>query len=205
MQGNFCVIQLNDAVAPVELSSFTSSVLGNNVKLQWKTESESNNSGFDIERKCISPNQSEWIKIANITIHGNSNVQQNYSYNDFGLQTAKYQYRLKQTDYNGSHEYFTLGNEVEISTPNNFTLSQNYPNPFNPSTKIDYSIPFESKVSLQVFDMLGREVANIMTNDLQKAGYYTVEFNAANSLSGTYFYKITAMNGENKLQQRKCF
>lgn len=201
--GNFCVIQLNDAVAPVELSSFTSSVRGNNVKLQWTTESELNNSGFDIERKCISPNQSEWVKISNVSGHGNSTEQHDYSFNDFSLPTAKYQYRLKQIDYNGSYEYFILGNEVEIGAPNNFTLSQNYPNPFNPSTKIDYSIPFESKVNLQVFDMLGREVANLVNNDLQKAGYYTIEFNATGSLSGTYFYKITATNGENKYTATK--
>ncbi len=82
-------------------------------------------------------------------------------------------------------------------TPTEFKLFQNYPNPFNPSTKIEYSLPFDSKVVLSVYDMLGREVANIVNNNLQKAGFYSVEFNGSNLISGTYFYKLTAQGREN--------
>lgn len=81
-------------------------------------------------------------------------------------------------------------------TPTEFKLSQNYPNPFNPVTKIMYSIPFDSRVVLSVYDMLGREVANLVNNNLQKAGFYSVDFNGANMTSGTYYYKITAQGKE---------
>ncbi|MBS1492470.1 MAG: T9SS type A sorting domain-containing protein [Bacteroidetes bacterium] len=193
-QGNFCVIQLNDAVAPVELSSFTSITVRNNVSIHWTTESEHNNPGFDIERKSIEQNsQNDWIKIANVQGYGNSNEPKNYTYFDNGLQSGKYTYRLKQIDYNGGFEYFTLTNNVEVGLPNEFRLSQNYPNPFNPVTKINYEIPFESNVSLKVYNMLGKEVANLVNNSLQKAGFYSVELNANNLTSGTYFYKITVV------------
>ncbi|MCE9540765.1 MAG: T9SS type A sorting domain-containing protein [Bacteroidetes bacterium] len=195
-QGNFCVIQLNDDITPVELSSFVSSTIKNNVTLRWTTETETNNAGFDIERKSVLQNQQDnWVKIGNVTGCGNSNEQKNYSYYDNGLQTGKYSYRLKQIDYNGTYEYFTLTNEVEIGLPGEFRLSQNYPNPFNPVTKIDYEIPYDSKVNLIVYDILGREAAILVNNNTQKAGFYSVEFNSVNLMSGTYFYRITAQNG----------
>ena len=75
-----------------------------------------------------------------------------------------------------------------------YKLYQNYPNPFNPTTKINYELPFDSKVSIKLFDMIGREVAQIV-NAAQTAGYYTVQFNGANLASGVYFYNIIAEGG----------
>ncbi|MCB0722050.1 MAG: choice-of-anchor B family protein [Ignavibacteriae bacterium] len=76
--------------------------------------------------------------------------------------------------------------------PDNFVLSQNYPNPFNPSTKISFSIPTNSVVSLKVFDISGKEVATIV-NDRRDAGTYEVTFDAGKYglTSGVYFYKLT--------------
>lgn len=76
--------------------------------------------------------------------------------------------------------------------PDNFDLRQNYPNPFNPVTKIEYDIPFDSRVDLKVYDMLGREVANLVNMELQKPGYYAIEFNGINLASGAYFFRIIA-------------
>ncbi len=72
---------------------------------------------------------------------------------------------------------------------NTFDLAQNYPNPFNPSTQIRYSIAEAGLVSVKVFDVLGREVAELV-NQNQGAGTYTVNFNAQNLSTGVYFYKI---------------
>jgi hypothetical protein len=73
--------------------------------------------------------------------------------------------------------------------PANYNLSQNYPNPFNPTTKISYAIPKSGFVTLKIFDMLGREVANLVNTEKQ-AGSYIVDFDASNLSSGIYFYRI---------------
>ena len=87
------------------------------------------------------------------------------------------------------HENVTsTGNEAK-QVPDNFVLSQNYPNPFNPSTTIQYSIPESGNVSLQIFNTLGEEVANLV-NEYQEPGIYKVNFNAENLSSGVYYYRL---------------
>jgi hypothetical protein len=81
----------------------------------------------------------------------------------------------------------------EITLPNKFELKQNYPNPFNPSTAIEYTIPENSKVSLKVYDVLGRETATLVDKE-QNSGTYLVIWNAKSASSGIYFYRITAGN-----------
>ncbi len=73
-----------------------------------------------------------------------------------------------------------------------FSLSQNYPNPFNPSTNIKFSIPKASFVTLKIYDMLGREVTNLVNENLN-TGEYSLTFNASNMPSGVYFYKLDAL------------
>ena len=98
---------------------------------------------------------------------------------------------MKQVDFNGNFEYHKLLNSVTVSSPAKYSLEQNYPNPFNPSTKISFQLPNDSKVSLKVYDISGKEITTLV-NDFKTAGYYTVEFNAANLASGVYFYNIHA-------------
>ena len=83
--------------------------------------------------------------------------------------------------------------ENEDITPTEFSLEQNYPNPFNPSTKIRFSIPETSYTSLKVFNVLGNEVATLISNDLS-AGIYDIDFSATNLSSGAYFYTLTLGN-----------
>jgi len=177
---------------PVELASFTSVVNANKVTLNWSTLSEINNSGFDIERK--NSDASSWARVGNVAGNGTTNVPMNYSFTQSNVEKGKYNYRLKQIDNNGNYKYYDLASEVIVGVPTKFALSQNYPNPFNPSTKINYELPFDSKVSIKLFDMTGKEVASIV-NQVQTAGYYTVNFNGANLSSGTYFYTISADGG----------
>ena len=74
--------------------------------------------------------------------------------------------------------------------PGSFFLEQNYPNPFNPSTVIRYSIPRQTNVSLKVYDVIGREVANLV-DEVRPAGTYVVRFDALRYSSGVYFYRLT--------------
>ena len=178
-----------EAALPVVLSSFISTVIGRNVKIDWVTASEQNNYGFDIERKIVTGN---FIKIGFIQGKGTVTTPSNYSFVDRNLQTGKYQYRLKQIDYNGNIKYHNLSGQVEVGIPAEFSLSQNYPNPFNPRTRISFAIPYESKVNLIIFDITGREVIRLINNEIKKEGYYEAELDGSKLASGIYFYRITA-------------
>lgn len=185
-------------VLPVELASFTSLINLNSVSLNWSTSSEVNNNGFEIERKLSSDN-SDWSNLAFVNGHGNSNELINYTYTDKNLEIGKYNYRLKQIDFNGNFKYYELENEVIVGIPTQFELSQNYPNPFNPTTKINFTLPSDTKVSLNIFDVSGRLVSTLINNEFKQANYYSVSFNGANLSSGTYFYSIrTDNNSETK-------
>ena len=77
------------------------------------------------------------------------------------------------------------------TSPVEYYLSQNYPNPFNPSTKITYSIAALGRVTLKIYDILGREVLTLV-NEEKPAGRYEVNFNASKLSSGVYFYQLKA-------------
>ena len=149
---------------------------------------EENNKGFEIHRKKVNTN--EWTNIGFLNGNGTKTGLSNYTFEDKKLEQGKYQYRLKQIDYNGNFEYFELNNDVEIGTPSKFNMSQNYPNPFNPVTKIDFQISENSTVSLKIFDLTGREVQTLANGNFN-AGYHTVQFDGKNLSSGIYIYKIT--------------
>jgi hypothetical protein len=181
--------EYDSATLPVELLTLTAIVDNRDVRLNWTTATELNNAGFDIERKSAAAES--WTKIGYVEGNGTTNTPKDYSYTDRGLTTGKYNYRLKQNDFNGNFEYFNLNNEVSVGLPTKYDLSQNYPNPFNPVTKINYDLPYDSRVNIKLFDMSGREVATLI-NDVKAAGYYTINYNASNLSSGVYFYKISA-------------
>ncbi len=173
---------------PVELLSFVSTVDRNNVKLDWSTGSEINNAGFEIQRKSA---DQTWERIGNVAGSGNTNFESNYSFTDKGVRSGMYSYRLKQIDYNGDSRYYELQNEVNVGVPSAFKLGQNYPNPFNPVTTISFDIPENANVKIYLYDISGRQVANLLKENLN-AGYYSMSVNASNLSSGTYFYAITA-------------
>jgi hypothetical protein len=80
---------------------------------------------------------------------------------------------------------------LDSSIPQSYVLEQNYPNPFNSSTVISFSLPSKSAVTLKVFDVMGREVATLVNEELG-AGNYHQQWNASNISSGAYFYRLSA-------------
>ncbi len=168
--------------------SFTSSINKNIVTLNWSTAAEFNNQGFDIERS--SAGSDEWIKVGYVSGNGTTTDPKDYTFSDRTI-TGHFNYRLKQIDYNGSVNFHNLSGDVVVGLPTAYAISQNYPNPFNPSTRIDFELPFDSKVSIILYDISGREAAKIVNEQLT-AGYHSVQFNGANLSSGMYFYRINA-------------
>jgi len=182
-----------DGIIPVELTSFTAAVNGNDVQLIWKTATEKNNSGFQVERKSLS----EYETISFVAGAGTTTEPMSYSYSDINLNPGAYYYRLKQIDFDGTFEYSEVV-EVDVIAPDVYSLNQNYPNPFNPSTKITFSLASDALVSLKVFDVLGQEIVSLINQDLT-AGVHTHNFDAAGINSGIYFYKLEVIsnNGSN--------
>jgi hypothetical protein len=199
------VVFLNQLTVPVELTSFTAFINEDDVQLNWTTATETNNQGFEILRGIYpanngTQNDNEWKSIGFVPGYGTSTAKHFYSFNDENLSEGKYQYRLKQIDFNGSFEYSDVA-EVEILSSVKFSLEQNYPNPFNPSTKIRYSIPSviasgtkqSQLVTLKVCDVIGNEIATLV-NEEKPSGEYEVEFNAGEIPSGIYFYQLKSGN-----------
>jgi hypothetical protein len=177
----------DDLPLPVELSSFTSNVNGRDVSLIWSTQTEKNSDKFNIERKSLNVT---WESIGSVKASVLSNSPKQYSFTDKNLQSGKYQYRLKMIDNDGTFRYSSVV-EAEVAVPKDFELSQNYPNPFNPNTVISYSLPLASNVKLIVYNSLGQTV-KVLENGFKNAGSYSVNLNATELPSGTYYYKIEA-------------
>lgn len=180
-------------IVPVELVSLNAVNSNDGIILKWTTATETNNRGFEIQKKNIfGIKETGWEKIGFINGYGTTVQEHSYSYSDKKLAAGKYQYRLKQIDFNGSFEYSQVVN-AEINISNDFLLSQNYPNPFNPTTTISFVIGSSSYVTLKIYDVLGKEVATLV-NENKNPGEYAVKFNASNLASGIYIYTMTVRN-----------
>jgi len=183
-----------DLPLPVELSSFNSNLNGRNIQLNWETKNEKNSDKFEIERYAVESNS--WFTVGVVKAANLSNSPKQYSFMETNLQPGNFQYRLKMLDNDGTFQYSKTV-EIVISLPENFELNQNYPNPFNPSTKISYSLPFDSKVTLDIYNIVGEKVGQLV-NEQQSAGYYSVEFSNSkvnkNLTSGVYLYRLNAID-----------
>ncbi len=193
LDGAFIYVNTNGTMIPVELTSFTSKVIGNNVVLSWSTATEVNNSGFQVERKLANGN---FTSVGFVKGYGTTTEEQNYVFSDNNVVVGKYTYRLKQVDFGGTFDY-SSEIEVEVVVPEKFDLSQNYPNPFNPSTSIKFNLATDSKVTLKLFDVIGQVVATLINTDLA-AGYHSIVVDGSNLSSGVYFYRLDAagVNGQ---------
>jgi len=178
-------------IVPVELTAFTAAGTAEGVQLKWETASETNNMGFEIERS--SDNQS-FITIGFVNGKRTTTEKSEYVFLDKTINNGKYYYRLKQIDFDGTHEYSKIV-EIDFSVPKEFTLYQNYPNPFNPSTMLQFGLPVESDVTLSVFNSLG-ELVEVLVQGRLNAGTHKVNFEASGLSSGLYLYTIYAKNSE---------
>jgi hypothetical protein len=196
--GYSALIDLNQSPLPVELTTFSASVIGSNVKLNWQTATEVNNYGFEIERNTpLNPlsrgevdGNGVWEKIGFVYGNGNSNSPKSYSFVDDNVFAGSYSYRLKQIDNDGQFEYSKVV-EVSFMNPTEFSLAQNYPNPFNPTTTIQFTLPQAGNVKLTLFNLLGQKIKTLI-NEYKESGVHTLNFNASDLNSGLYIYKLEA-------------
>ncbi len=198
----------NSAPLSVTISQFSGTGGREDAELRWQTATEVNNAGWQIERSALSSQQtaasnqqsfppdnggmqtghnSQWSDIALVHGSGSSNAPKQYAYTDAKLIPGHYSYRLKQLDQSGSFIYSKVI-QVEVGlAPRVFTLSQNFPNPFNPTTTIQFTLPTDGRVTLRVYDILGREVAMLLDENRRAGEYQQAVFDGSRYSSGVYF------------------
>jgi len=191
-----------DISLPVELSMFSAEVVLDDILLKWTTESEVDNVGFILERKSV---ETGWQTIATYKFNsalqsqGNTSQSADYEFMDVTAQSnTTYQYRLSDVNTGGK---ITILDALEITMnihPLHKTrLEPAYPNPFNPQTKISYKLAEEASVSLNVYDINGRQVSCLMDGVQQSPGSYSIHWNSKNDLgqnvvTGTYILRMIA-------------
>jgi M6 family metalloprotease-like protein len=201
---------------PIQLASFVGANVDSRVALTWRTVSEINNFGFEIERDTIRTTH-VFTRLASgfVPGHGTTLEPQSYAFIDSSARPGTWVYRLKQVDLDGT-EHFTDPIQVTVITtsafsdqeiPTVYALQQNYPNPFNPTTTIRYALPERAAVDLAVYNALGQHVGELVHGE-QAAGYHEVQFSAMNLASGVYFYRLQASgspsgSGQTFVQSRK--
>lgn len=200
--GNWSIVSgtATSKTTPVELASFEYSTPVDGVQLQWKTISESNNYGFEVERKTET---GEFQKIGFVTGNGTTNSLHSYSYYDRNNEIGVFYYRLKQIDTNGQFEY-SEPIKVELRGPTDFALQQNFPNPFNGETNISFALKSISanetienrfSVQVQIFNILGQKI-RVLADEEMPVGRHQLHWNGRddwgqNVAGGVYFYRLS--------------
>lgn len=171
---------------PVELDGFCGSCTGSTIELRWKTATEINNYGFEVQKRT----SDQWRAIGFVRGAGTSNSPRQYVFVDGCPSGGISSYRLKQMDRDGKSCY-SQSISVRLSgVLKEVSLGQNYPNPFNSTTFVSFDLPEASLVSLKIYDCIGREVTTLLKGDLP-AGQYQQRFDADRLASGLYFYRLT--------------
>jgi hypothetical protein len=178
----------NTNPVPVELVSFTFSSTNRGIRLLWRTATEINNFGFQIERNHL--NRSDgWENIGFVRGNGTSNIPHEYSFEDQTITTrGAQQYRLKQIDRDGAFEYSHCITVERTGTakPGAMTLEA-FPNPFNASTMLDFEVRETGFASLVLYDVNGKRIKEIFSGSLREGDRRQIRFDAATIASGNYY------------------
>lgn len=194
----------SDNSLPVNLSSFVATQRFEDVLIEWATESESQNQGFELYRAI---EDGAWERIADYKSHpalkgaGNSSAKHTYTFSDVHIvENAIYKYKLADVDYNGKrtfHKELTLLVQSKdkfdpnrAGALNSFKLANNYPNPFNPSTNISITLAKTGQVNLSIYNSVGQHIATL-ANGVMEKGVYTYKWQANSQAAGLYYYRLT--------------
>ncbi|MFH1010433.1 MAG: T9SS type A sorting domain-containing protein [bacterium] len=187
--GDITLAITSDVPLPVELTTLEAIAGDREVTLRWMTASEWNNARFDVQRKTAS---SGWTTVGTVEGAGNSQTVKTYEYVDHAVvNDVTYTYRLLSRDVNGVVNEYERTAEATPGAPmpTEYALAQNHPNPFNPNTSISYSVKEAGFVTLKVYNLMGQEVATLVSAQMP-AGRYAAEFTAKDLPSGIYVYRL---------------
>jgi hypothetical protein len=187
----------------ITLSSFTSTMVNGQINIEWSTESEPNNAGFNIFR---SHNENdEYLKINSdlIPAQGDATNGASYNYFDSVDEPGTYYYKLETIGLDGEACFHgpttvtaTLVDIRKNVIPENYELSQNYPNPFNPETTIEFGLPKPGFVEISIYDINGKLVRKLISQR-KSAGRHSIVWNGKDNSgstisSGVYYYTFKA-------------
>jgi Ice-binding-like/Secretion system C-terminal sorting domain len=181
------VTLIHNTVLPVELTSFTATGTRSGAMLAWKTATEKNNFGFNIERRTVG--SSVWNKVGFVAGHGTSNIANSYSYADANVAAGSYAYRVAQVDNDGTVKAYNES-EVTIGAAAKVLTLGNYPNPFNPTTTFEFSVPNDGLTIVKIYNVLGQEVLTAFSGEVKAGTYQHATFDGSKFSSGVYFYAI---------------
>lgn len=172
---------------PVELSHFSAVLDGDLVTLSWRTASETNNAGFEVQHRYY---DGVFEPVGFVEGHGTTLEPRDYRYQIRDIDPGRYVFRLKQVDYDGTFEY-SPEVEVFVDLPEAYALSDAYPNPFNPETQFTLTVTSVQHVTVEVFDVTGRRVALLHDGLLDADQPHGFTFDARHLPSGLYMYRVT--------------
>lgn len=182
-------------VTPVELLSFSASSVGDAVLLSWETVSETNNFGFEVQRR--SGGAGDWVALGFVPGAGNVSEPRSYSFLDQDpfRNRAEWnrEYRLKQIDLDGSSAYSPIV-EVRLGADSDPLLFAPYPHPVRNRGTISFSIPDERSVRLAIYDAAGREVRVLKDGVRTGAGLHSMAVDAGSLFPGIYLLELVAGN-----------
>ncbi len=179
-----------DGAFPVELTGFTAQSISGGIRLNWSTQSEVNNYGFEIERRPVQDDHPQWTKIGFVEGHGTSHTRLQYEFFDKNAVNRSYAYRLKQIDRNGTSTYSDVVTLSAETVPTRFELIRNFPNPFNPNTRIEFTVPSNGRATLSIVNIIGQQIATLFDGTAKAGQVHQMDFDAAKYSGGIYFARL---------------
>lgn len=171
---------------PIELTSFSAIQLdGGLIQLDWQTQSELNNAGFEVERLYLDANREVWTKIGFVEGAGTTNSSQNYRFETQVAGSGLYRFRLKQIDLNGTISY-TNRIELTVDLPEDFGSLEIYPNPVFNTANIRVSVRKVQDLSLKLYDGNGRLVRSVAPNGAADWEEMSFPLDVSSLSSGNY-------------------
>jgi len=188
-------VEMTNSVNPVELSHFSGLARPGAIRLNWLTQSETDNLGFNVWRCEQRDGDYRRINASMISGAGSSQDPHTYGFEDGEVQPGvAYYYKLEDVDYSGHRQSHGPYRVVASGQPAGFALEQNYPNPFNNETVIEYGVEQPGYVSLAIYNLLGQSV-KVLAQGNMEAGSHSARWNGRDEMgqpvqSGTYCYVL---------------
>lgn len=188
------VFASNSEPLPVEFASFDAQLEGEVVELAWQTATETNNTGFEVQRRSSVSHQNgpSWTVLGFVESNASSSSRPTqYRFKDRSLPfgAERVTYRLKQVDADGT-SHFSSEVTVALDAPSRVHLHAPFPNPITESATIRYELPRSAEVRLGLFNALGQKVATL-TSERQSSGRKELQFEVPDLASGTYVLRLS--------------